>query len=80
MRKQKEKFRNIVNIYAFKNGMKKSKTMGVKYIQSNCNIKSDIQFSSVAQLCPNFCDPMNHSTPVLPVHDQLLESTQTRVH
>ena len=50
MRKQKEKFRNIVNIYAFKNGMKKSKTMGVKYIQSNCNIKSDIQFSSVQSL------------------------------
>ena len=50
MRKQKEKFRNIVNIYAFKNGMKKSKTMGVKYIQSNCNIKSEIQFSSVQSL------------------------------
>ena len=50
MRKQKEKFRNIVNIYAFKNGMKKSKTMGVKYIQRNCNIKSDIQFSSVQSL------------------------------
>ena len=40
---------------------------------------SDIKlgFSSVAQLCPTFCDPMNHSTPGLPVHHQLLEFTQT---
>ena len=29
--------------------------------------------SSVAQLCPILCDPMNHSTPVLPVHHQLPE-------
>ena len=36
---------------------------------------SDIQFSSVAQLCPTFCDPMNRSTPGLPVHYQLPEST-----
>ena len=38
------------------------------------------QFSSVAQLCPTLCDPMNHSTPGLPVHHQLLEFTQTHVH
>ena len=38
------------------------------------------QFSSIAQLCPTLCDPMNHSTPVLPVHHQLLEFTQTHVH
>ena len=37
-------------------------------------------FSSVAQLCPTLYDPMNHSTPGLPVHHQLLESTQTHVH
>ena len=36
--------------------------------------------SSVAQLCLTLCDPMNNSTPVLPVHHQLPESTQTRVH
>ena len=29
------------------------------------------QFSSVAQLCPTLCDPMNCSTPGLPVHHQL---------
>ena len=39
-----------------------------------------IQFSSVAQSCPTVCDPMNHSTPGLPVHHQLPESTQTHVH
>ena len=39
-----------------------------------------IQFSSVAQLCPILCDPMNHSMPGLPVHHQLPEFTQTHVH
>ena len=38
------------------------------------------QFSSVAQSCPTLCDPMNHSTPGLPIHHQLPESTQTHVH
>ena len=39
-----------------------------------------VQFSSVTQSCPTICDPMNHSTPGLPVHHQLLEFTQTHVH
>ena len=39
-----------------------------------------VQFSSVSQLCLTFCDPMNHSTPGPPVHHQLPEFTQTRVH
>ena len=38
------------------------------------------QFSSVAQSCPTLCDPMDCSTPGLPVHHQLPESTQTHVH
>ena len=37
------------------------------------------QFSSVAQSCPTLCDPMNCSTPGLPVHHQLPEFTQTHV-
>ena len=41
---------------------------------------TSVQFSSVAQSCPTLCDPMNHSTPGLPVHHQLPESTQTHVH
>ena len=36
--------------------------------------------SSVAQLCPTVCDPMNRSTPGLPVHHQLPEFTQTHFH
>ena len=39
-----------------------------------------IQFSSVAQSCPTLCNPMNHSTPGLPVHHQLPEFTQTHIH
>ena len=39
-----------------------------------------VQFSSVAQSCPTLCDPMNHSTPGLPVHHQLPEFIQTHVH
>ena len=42
--------------------------------------KLTVQFSSVAQSCLTFCDPMNHSTPGLPVHHQLPEFTQTHVH
>ena len=41
---------------------------------------SHIQFSSVTQLCPTLCDPMNRSMPGLPVHHQLPEFTQTHVH
>ena len=36
--------------------------------------------SSIAQSCPTLCDPMNHSTPGLPIHHQLSEFTQTHVH
>ena len=39
-----------------------------------------LHFSSVAQLCLTLCDPMDCSTPGLPVHHQLPEFTQTHVH
>ena len=39
-----------------------------------------VQFSSVTQLYLTLCNPMDHSTPGLTVHHQLLESTQTHVH
>ena len=42
--------------------------------------KPYFQFSSVAQSCPTLSDPMNRSTPGLPVHHQLSESTQIHVH
>ena len=37
-------------------------------------------FSSVGQSCPTLCNPMNCSTPGLPVHHQLPEFTQTHIH
>ena len=43
-------------------------------------LSQGVQFSSVAQSCPTLCDPMNCSTPGLPVHHQLPEFTQTHVH
>ena len=39
-----------------------------------------VQFSSVAQLCPTLCNPMDCSTPGLPDYHQLSEFTQTHVH
>ena len=39
-----------------------------------------VRFSSVAQSCLTLCEPMNCSTPDLPVHHQLPEFTQTYVH
>ena len=41
---------------------------------------SSVHFSSVAESCLTLCDPMNCSTPGLPVHHHLLEFTQTHVH
>ena len=41
---------------------------------------SSVQFSSVAQSCPTLCNPMNCSTPGLPVYHQLPEFTQTHIH
>ena len=41
---------------------------------------ASLQFSSVTQSCPTLCDPMNRSTPGLPVRHQLPEFTQTHVH
>ena len=43
-------------------------------------VLATVQFSSVAQSCPTLCDPMNYSTPGLPVHHQLRELAQTHVH
>ena len=42
--------------------------------------KMSVHFSSVTQSCPTLCDPMNCSTPGLPVYHQLPEFTQTHVH
>ena len=44
------------------------------------SVPHSVQFSSVAQSCLTLCNPMNRSTPGLPVHHQLPEFTQTHVH
>ena len=41
------------------------------YLLSQTSANLILQFSSVAQSCPTLCDPMNHSSPGLPVHHQL---------
>ena len=51
-----------------------------KHKSYNGNQIFSTEFSSVAQSCPTLCDPMNHSTPGLPVHHHLPEFTQTDVH
>ena len=38
------------------------------------------QFSSVSQLCPTLCNPLDCSTPGFPVHHQLLALTEIHVH
>ena len=45
-----------------------------------CKPISSVQFSSFAQSCPTLRNPMDLSTPGLPVHHQLPEFTQTHVH
>ena len=44
------------------------------------SVFKEVQSSPVAQLCPTLCDPMDCSTPGLPVHHQLPEFTQAHVH
>ena len=51
----------------------------VRMVSFMLYIRSD-QIRSVAQSCPTLCDPMNRSTPGLPVHHQLPEFTETHVH
>ena len=48
--------------------------IAISYLHPN------VQFSSIFQLCPTLCDPMDYSIPGFPVHHQILEFTQTHVH
>ena len=63
---------NFTVLLYFKNYLRFSVVKDSKHREKNT-----IQFSSVAQSCPTLCDPMNRSTPGLPVHHQLPEFTQT---
>ena len=52
----------------------------VRYAEKYPDILISVQFSSVAQSGPTLCDPIDCSTPGLPVHHQLPEFTQTHAH
>ena len=56
------------------------KTEQVINTANHSNMVSSVQFNSVAQSCQTLRDPMNRSTPGLPVHHHLPEFTQTHVH
>ena len=47
---------------------------------SGLELMPGMEFSSVTQLCPTLCDPVDNSMPGFPVHHQLPELTQTHVH
>ena len=53
---------------------------GITKSQTPVSTFEAVQFSSVSQSCLILCNPMNRSTPGLPVHHQLLEFTQIHVH
>ena len=57
-----------------------SRKVGKRSKQTFLQRRHSVQFSSVTQSCPTLCDPMNCSTPGLPVLHQLPEFTQTHIH
>ena len=70
-------FQNILTIYSYS---KKIELLDQFFDYKKLNLIDSVQLSSVAQLCPTLCNPMERSMPGLPVHHQLLEFIQTHVH
>ena len=66
-----------IKIFSWSFNIKLSKINGVNRQKVR---RISVQLSSVTQSCPTLCNPMNCSTPGLPVHHQLSEFTQTHVH
>ena len=75
-----QKLSGYLNIFFKKEKLFKNLWVFLTFDSKLTLIFYSAQFSSVTQSCPTLCNPMNHSTPGLPVHHQLLESTQTYVH
>ena len=73
-KKAKRLFEEALQI-AVKRREAKGKGEKERYLYLN-----EVKFSSVTQSCPTLCDPVDCSTPGLPVHHQLPEFTQTHVH
>ena len=59
---------------------KESEELGLKLNIQKTNIVASSPIQSSRSMCPTLCDPINRSTPGLPVHHHLPEFTQTHVH
>ena len=71
----------LVNIYAPNIGAPQYMRQTITNIKGEIDSNTiTVQFSSVAQSCPTLCDPMNCSTPGLPVHHQLPKFTRIHIH
>ena len=70
---------NINRLWECTQGIESQETER-RYAYELCLCSPSVHFNSVTQLCLTLCDPMNRSTPGLPDHHQLPESTQTHVH
>ena len=67
----RSKGKNMLRALSMESGAMKVFSMSGTVIIALLLSFSSVQFSSVAQSCPNLCDPMNRSTPGLLVHHQL---------
>ena len=79
----REDFIHMFVLEEFPGGRTKRGKTDRKFLKSSYGHQSSgssVQFSSVTQLCPTFCDPVDCSMPGLPVHHQLREFTQTHAH
>ena len=75
----------VFRMLGFKSTFSLSSFTFIKRLSSSLSVmrvvsSASVQFSTGAQLCPTLCDPMNRSTPGLPVRHHLPEFTQTHIH